>query len=441
MKYTDINPPLVCMMENSTCYRRTRKMEIKGVLWHDTGCNNPNLKRYVQPGDDDPNKEALLEIIGKNKYRNDHNHKEGTTGMNYWIGKLANGSVAAVQVMPDDYRPWGCGSGKNGSCNNGWIQFEICEDGKNDRQYLEAAYQEACELTAYLCKKYGIDPNGTADNAGKQVPTVLCHADSHRLGFGSNHADVNDWFPKFGKSMETARNDISALLQQDQPAQPEDQLSAAQEPQAQPQAVTYSDRDFLVWSALYSAIGNPYGVAGLMGNLKAESALNPKNLQNNGNRALGMTDDQFTEAFDNGQYSVDTFIHDGYGYGIAQWTYWSRKQALAEYAASVGASIGSLEMQLGFLVQEIKKYSAVWKVLVNATSVKEASDAVLTKYEKPANQSEENKERRASLGQPFYDQFAPQREQPVYTAVIEGLDQAALDHLLSLYPHAIVTVG
>lgn len=47
MKYSAKNPPLVCMMTNSTCYKGTRKMKPVGVLWHSTGANNPYLKRYV----------------------------------------------------------------------------------------------------------------------------------------------------------------------------------------------------------------------------------------------------------------------------------------------------------------------------------------------------------------------------------------------------------
>lgn len=47
MKYTDEFPPLQCMMTQSTCYNGTTKMQIKGVLWHCTGANNPMIKRYV----------------------------------------------------------------------------------------------------------------------------------------------------------------------------------------------------------------------------------------------------------------------------------------------------------------------------------------------------------------------------------------------------------
>ena len=45
MKYTSNNKPLQCIMTNSTCYKQTSAMTIKGVLWHSTGANNPNLKR------------------------------------------------------------------------------------------------------------------------------------------------------------------------------------------------------------------------------------------------------------------------------------------------------------------------------------------------------------------------------------------------------------
>ena len=161
MKYSASKKPLVCMQTQSTCYKGTSKMTVKGVLWHSTGANNPNLKRYVQPSDVKPasdtyTKAEWLKILGTNNNKNDMNHIKREMGVNGWIGKLANGSVAAIQLMPWDYKPWGCGSGPKGSCNNGWIQFEICEDGLTDKTYFNAIYKEACELTAYLCLTYKI---------------------------------------------------------------------------------------------------------------------------------------------------------------------------------------------------------------------------------------------------------------------------------------------
>ena len=59
---------------------------------------------------------------------------------------------------------------------------------------------------------FNINPKGTVKMNGVNIPTILCHADSHALGFGGNHADVNHWFPKFGKSMETVRDDVVKLM-------------------------------------------------------------------------------------------------------------------------------------------------------------------------------------------------------------------------------------
>ena len=212
MKYTDQNPPLVCMMTHSTCYQGTTPMSIKGILWHSTGANNPTLKRYVQPYEGESNYNHMIELLGKNIYKNDWNHIKMSAGVNAWIGKLANGSVATVQTLPWNYKPWGCGSGIKGSCNDGWIQFEICEDALNDRAYFDEIYKEACELTAYLCKKYKINPKATVSFNGITVPTILCHNEAYKLQLGSGHVDVDHWFSKYGKTMANVRDDVAALL-------------------------------------------------------------------------------------------------------------------------------------------------------------------------------------------------------------------------------------
>ena len=212
MKYNSQNTPLVCMMTNSTCYKATRPMDIKGVLWHSTGANNPRIARYVQPDDKATNRDKILSIIGVNKNKNDWNHIEYQAGVNAWVGQLANEEVATVQTMPWNYRPWGCGSGKYGSCNTGWIQFEICEDSLQNKDYFDKVYKEACELTAYLCKTFNINPFGKVMYNNVVVPTILCHQDSYQLGLGSNHSDVLHWFKIYGKTMDDVRQDVFNLL-------------------------------------------------------------------------------------------------------------------------------------------------------------------------------------------------------------------------------------
>lgn len=153
-----------------------------------------------------------------------------------------------------------------------------------------------------------------------------------------------------------------------------------------------------IWDFLMNKIGNAYGVAGLMGNLKAESNLNPKNLQNSFNTKFGMTDEDYTRKVDDGTYSH--FVDDGAGYGLAQWTYKTRKQMLLNSKGN--RSIGDLDLQLDFLWYELQtSYKGVLNGLKNATSSRYASDIVLTKFERPKDQSETVRKTRAVYAEDF----------------------------------------
>lgn len=169
---------------------------------------------------------------------------------------------------------------------------------------------------------------------------------------------------------------------------------------------TGSDADAkIIWTFLMAHIDNEYGVAGLMGNLYAESALRSNNLQQSYETKLGYNDTTYTAAVDNGSY--DNFVKDAAGYGLAQWTYWSRKQAMLEFHQSKKKSIGDLQTQLEFLIKELgESYKGVWSDLKNATSIQDASNSVLLKFECPANQGESVQKKRAEYGQKYYDKFA-----------------------------------
>ena len=160
-----------------------------------------------------------------------------------------------------------------------------------------------------------------------------------------------------------------------------------------------------IWSYLKGQGLTDAGAAGLMGNLYAESGLRPNNLQNSYEGKLGMADAEYTERVDSGSYT--NFAHDCAGYGLAQWTYHTRKANLHKFAKDAGKSIGDLEMQLGFLMQELStSYKTVLATLKTATSVRAASDAVLLQFERPADQSEAVKANRAGYGQKYFDKYA-----------------------------------
>lgn len=192
------------LFTENACYRAGRKITVKGIMVHSTGANNPWLKRYVGPDDG---------LLGKNQYNNHWNtyHPGGReVCVHGFIGKLADGTIATYQTLPWDHRGWHAG----GSANNTHIGFEICEDDLTDGAYFAKVYKEAVELCAYLCKQYGL----TEKN-------IICHSEGYKQGVASNHGDVMHWFPKHGKSMDTFRAEVKALLttdaKEDDPAQEE----------------------------------------------------------------------------------------------------------------------------------------------------------------------------------------------------------------------------
>jgi uncharacterized protein YcbK (DUF882 family) len=160
-----------------------------------------------------------------------------------------------------------------------------------------------------------------------------------------------------------------------------------------------------IWYFFQSKGLNDYACAGILGNANAESGLKPNNLQDTYQRKLNMTDDEYTKAVDNGTYN--NFIYDAAGYGIFQFTYWTLKKGLLEYAHATNRSIGNLEMQLEYSWKTFEKsYSSMLNTLKTATSVFEASNAVLLKFECPADQSVSMQNKRASYGQSYYNKYA-----------------------------------
>jgi hypothetical protein len=169
--------------------------------------------------------------------------------------------------------------------------------------------------------------------------------------------------------------------------------------------VNIAENEKAIWDFFKSKGLTDYAVAGLEGNLYAESGLSQINLQNTGNTKLGMTDAEYTVAVDNGTYT--NFVKDSQGYGLAQWTYWSRKQNMYNFIKKKGKSIGDLTAQLEFLYHELStSYKLQLEKINKATSVLEASNVILKEFERPANQGASVQEKRASYGENYYNKFA-----------------------------------
>ena len=175
----------------NACYKAGKTIKPKGIMLHSTGANNPYLKRYVGPDDG---------LLGKNQSGN-HWNQDKPDGrqvcVHGFIGKLADGSIATYQTLPWNHRGWHAG----GAANDTHIGFEICEDGLTDTSYFNAVYKEAVDLCVYLCRQYRLTEKD-----------IICHSEGHKLGVASNHGDVMHWFPKYGKSMDSFRDDVKLGL-------------------------------------------------------------------------------------------------------------------------------------------------------------------------------------------------------------------------------------
>ena len=166
-------------LTGNDCYKAGKKIAPTGIVVHDTGTNQRKVSAYLTSW----NKSGVEKCV------------------HAFIGTRPDGSFGVVQTLPWTTRCWGCGSGSKGSYNGDHIQFEICQDDRTDQAWFDQCYAQAVELCAHLCRTYGLSADAIVD-----------HAEAHTKGYASNHSDTGDWFPKFGKSMDTLRADVRTLL-------------------------------------------------------------------------------------------------------------------------------------------------------------------------------------------------------------------------------------
>lgn len=141
-------------------------------------------------------------------------------------------------------------------------------------------------------------------------------------------------------------------------------------------ALTGSTDEEKIWN-FFSSKGLPdVAVAGVMGNIYQESRFQSNVLQYYYQSAFGFTSAAYTAAVDKGTYT--NFVYDSAGYGLCQWTWYTRKLALYNFAKNRGASVGDLETQLEFCWSELsdpafnylKNYScSISSILMNAQYV------------------------------------------------------------------------
>lgn len=305
-------------------------------------------------------------------------HKNGNVASaNYYVGNGGDicGGVSEDRRAWTSSSPWNDQRAITIECSNSFVG--------DPWPVSDAAYNSTIKLCADICTRYGITPHYTGTKDGSL--TLHC--------FYAATACPGPTWKDYHTSGKVERDIITAMNKRPTPS---------------PEPQNDEER---IWNFLLAKIGNEYGVAGMMGNLQAESGLRPNNLQNTFEKSLSMTDEQYTVAVDIGAYT--NFAGDKAGYGLAQWTSEGRKRGLLGLAQTRSKSIGDINIQLEWLWAELSgAYIGVLNGIKAAKSIREASDIVLTRFECPADQSERAKQNRAAIGEQLYAQYGQGNTNP-----------------------------
>lgn len=289
-------------------------------------------------------------------------------------------------------------------CNRSWcsssnpndqraVTIECASDNTEPYAFNEAVYAKLIELCADICKRNGKD-------------TMIWIADKEKALKYTPKANemqftVHCWFTKKScpgawlmERMDDLTAKVNAIIS-----------VPVKEEVLEQSKVTLEGRNTeeKVWNYLKAWLGNEFAVAGIMGNLRAESNFKPNNLQNSFEQKMGFTDETYTVAVDEDVYQ--NFVHDGAGYGLAQWTFWSRKEGLLNEAHNRNVSIADLQLQLDYLEYEISTKKQLMSDLKGSISVRQAAEVVLKQYEKPADQSNAVVDKRTSYAQEIYNRY------------------------------------
>lgn len=290
-----------------------------------------------------------------------------------------NGDI--YQSVEDKNSAWHCGGVKiykHKECRNtNSIGIELCCRTKGDPNkadnnwyFEDATVQAAIALTKELMEKYHVPADHVLrhyDVTGKVCPAPFYY---------NNKKHTWDRF-KAALKIQNQSNSVESYTEQD------------------------------AWDDFKKEGYPDVAIAAWFGNIEAESGFNPKNLQDSYEGLWRTNDQEYTDAIDNLSYTKDQFINDKAGYGLCQWTYWSRKRSMYEFIVQgLGKSIGDKKAQINFLFWELKgSYGLLANKLKACQTVREASDLILMEFEKPANAAS-MKEKRAKLSQKYYEKYA-----------------------------------
>lgn len=156
-----------------------------------------------------------------------------------------------------------------------------------------------------------------------------------------------------------------------------------------------------IWNYLKTHTSLPdEAIAGIMGNMEAESNCEACRVQGDFTSDRRVSK-EYAQKVNSGL--LPTWHTDAKGWGLCQWTFYSRKQNLRSTCQSYGVGIEDESAQLAFFLAEMQmEYTSTWNKLLNCHSIYDAASYVCCEYERPAVN---NVAARADYGQTIYNQF------------------------------------
>ena len=156
-----------------------------------------------------------------------------------------------------------------------------------------------------------------------------------------------------------------------------------------------------IWNYLKTHTSLPdEAIAGIMGNMEAESNCEACRVQGDFTSDRRVSK-EYAQKVNSGL--LPTWHTDNKGWGLCQWTFYSRKQNLRSTCQSYGVGIEDESAQLAFFLAEMQmEYTSTWNKLLNCHSIYDAASYVCCEYERPAVN---NVAARADYGNTIYKQF------------------------------------
>ena len=166
------------------CYQAATPLYPRGIMLHSIGCPQPNASVMAQ---------------NFNQYR--------PNGQSVCVHAFVQRDGTVYQTLPWTVQAWHCG----GSANSTHIGVEMTEPSagmtrSEAAEQIAGTYRTVVELFAELCKQYELDP--------AQDGVIIGHAEGHRRGVASNHADPELLWRTYdmGYTMDGFRRDVAEAM-------------------------------------------------------------------------------------------------------------------------------------------------------------------------------------------------------------------------------------